>query len=68
VGVHRDDGSYVVERRGADSAGHRKVFGGFDEFRRLFDRLPVEFTAEDVDEALGMYLGSSIDVVDDPTP
>ena len=26
------------------------------------------FNAEDVDDALGKYLGSSIDVVDDPTP
>lgn len=45
---HRLDGSYVVERRGADSAGHRKVFESFDSARRLFDRLPDEFTAEDL--------------------
>jgi hypothetical protein len=45
---HREDGAYVVERRGADSAGHRKVFEDFDACRRLFDRLPDEFVAEDV--------------------
>ncbi len=48
VGVHREDGSYVVERRGADSAGHRKVFESLEALRRLYDRLPAEFTAEDV--------------------
>jgi len=47
-GVHREDGSYVVERRGADSAGHRKVFGGFEHLQRLYDRLPATFTAEEV--------------------
>jgi len=45
---HRDDGAYVVERRGADSAGHRKVFESFDACRRLYDRLPEEFVADDV--------------------
>ena len=48
VGTHRDDGAYVVERRGADSAGHRKVFDDFAECHRLYDRLPEEFTADDV--------------------
>jgi hypothetical protein len=48
VGVHREDGSYVVERRGADSAGHRKVFDSPAALARLFDRLPAEFAAEDV--------------------
>jgi len=48
AGVHREDGSYVVERRGADSAGHRKVFGDFEHLRRLYERLPESFTAEDV--------------------
>ncbi|MFB6207310.1 MAG: hypothetical protein ABEJ05_12385 [Haloglomus sp.] len=48
AGVHREDGSYVVERRGADSAGHRKVFADFDALRRLYDRLPAEFTADDL--------------------
>ncbi|MFT4889255.1 MAG: hypothetical protein ACI9YT_000164 [Halobacteriales archaeon] len=45
---HREDGGYVVERRGADSAGHRKVFESFDGCRRLYERLPEEFVAEDV--------------------
>ncbi|MFW5937736.1 MAG: DUF7528 family protein [Halanaeroarchaeum sp.] len=45
---HREDGAYVVERRGADSAGHRKVFESFDACRRLYDRLPEEFVADDV--------------------
>jgi len=45
---HREDGAYVVERRGADSAGHRKVFESFDACRRLYDRLPEEFVAADV--------------------
>ncbi len=48
AGEHREDGSYVVSRRGADSSGHRKVFDGFEHLRRLFERLPAEFTAEDV--------------------
>lgn len=48
VGRHREDGSYVVARRQANSAGHRKVFESFDALRRLYDRLPCEFTAEDV--------------------
>jgi len=46
--VHRDDGSYVVERRGADSAGHRKVFSTPEACRRMYDRLPETFAAEDV--------------------
>ncbi|WP_082687205.1 DUF7528 family protein [Halobacterium hubeiense] len=48
VGVHRADGSYVVERRGADSAGNRKVFDSFDALARLWQRLPAEFTADDL--------------------
>lgn len=48
AGTHRKDGSYVVERRGADSAGHRKVFESFDRLERLFARLPGEFTADAV--------------------
>jgi hypothetical protein len=48
VGTHREDGSYVVARRQADSSGHRKVFESFAALRRLYDRLPEEFTAEDV--------------------
>ncbi|WP_435358915.1 DUF7528 family protein [Haloarchaeobius sp. DFWS5] len=46
--THRDDGGYVVERRGANSAGHRKVFDTETQCERLFNRLPEEFTAEDV--------------------
>lgn len=49
VGYHREDGAYVVERRGADSSGHRKVFDSFDACRRLFDDLPDEFAAGDLD-------------------
>jgi len=45
---HREDGAYVVERRGASSSGHRKVFDSFDAAREAFERLPAEFTAEDV--------------------
>jgi len=44
----RLDGSFVVERRGAESAGHRKVFDSFQAVSRLFDRLPGEFTADDL--------------------
>ena len=50
AGEHRDDGSYVVSRRGADSAGHRKVFERFDVLVDLYDRLPGAFTADDVGE------------------
>lgn len=49
VGVHREDGSYVVARRSADSSGHRKVFDSFATLRRLYDRLPEEFAAGDVE-------------------
>ncbi|WP_089823768.1 DUF7528 family protein [Halogranum amylolyticum] len=48
TGEHREDGSYVVARRAANSAGHSKVFASFAELRRLYGRLPTEFTAEDV--------------------
>lgn len=48
TGEFREDGCYVVSRRNADSDGHSKVFQGFDHLRRLFQRLPDEFTAEDV--------------------
>ncbi|WP_135827055.1 DUF7528 family protein [Halorussus ruber] len=48
AGVHREDGTYEVSRRGADSAGNSKVFESFEALRRLFDRLPAEFSAEDV--------------------
>ena len=48
AGEHREDGTYVVSRRGADSAGNRKVFTSFEELRRLYRRLPEEFSADDV--------------------
>lgn len=48
AGEHRADGSYAVERRAAESAGHTKVFGRFGRLERLYDRLPRTFTAEDV--------------------
>ncbi|AFK18907.1 hypothetical protein E6P09_08985 [Haloferax mediterranei ATCC 33500] len=48
AGEYRQDGSYVVSRRGADSTGNAKVFTSFDELRRLYKRLPERFTADDV--------------------
>ncbi len=51
AGTYREDGAYVVERRGVESAGHRKVFESIDECRCLYDRLPEEFTADDVRHA-----------------
>ena len=48
AGEHREDGRYVVSRRGADSAGNAKVFESFDALRRMFDRLPAAFSADDV--------------------
>jgi len=49
TGEHRPDGSYVVERTGAASSGHRKVFDSFGAVRDLAAALPREATAEDVD-------------------
>ncbi|MFB6177903.1 MAG: hypothetical protein ABEI99_12325, partial [Halobaculum sp.] len=49
AGEHRADGTYVVERRNADSAGHRKVFDRFAEIRQLYETLPERFTAEDAE-------------------
>ncbi|WP_418771372.1 DUF7528 family protein [Halorientalis halophila] len=48
AGEYRDDGAYVVSRRSADSAGNSKVFDSFDQVRRLYERLPSEFTADAV--------------------
>lgn len=48
VGVHRENGTYEVARRGADSSGNSKVLESFAALGRLFDRLPGEFSAEDV--------------------
>ncbi len=50
VGEYREDGCYVVLRRGADSSGHRKVFESFEALSRRYERLPTEFTAADVGE------------------
>jgi hypothetical protein len=47
-GEHREDGRYVVARRGADSAGNAKVFESFARLERLYERLPDEFAADDV--------------------
>jgi hypothetical protein len=49
VGTHRADGTYEVSRRGADSAGHSKVFERFGQLRELYESLPARFTAEDVE-------------------
>ncbi|MFB6070096.1 MAG: hypothetical protein ABEJ76_03660 [Halanaeroarchaeum sp.] len=48
AGEHRRDGAYVVERRGADSAGNAKVFDSFEVLDRLVERLPATITAEDL--------------------
>lgn len=47
-GERRDDGSYVVARRGAESAGNRKVFDSFAALEHLYERLPERFTADDL--------------------
>ncbi|MGM0591062.1 MAG: DUF7528 family protein [Halobacteriota archaeon] len=48
AGEYRRDGCYVVSRRSSESAGNEKVFESFDALTRLYDRLPNEFTADDV--------------------
>jgi hypothetical protein len=48
---HREDGTYVVERRGADSTGNSTVFDSFAEARRLFERLPPTFDADALSSA-----------------
>lgn len=48
AGEYREDGTYEVSRRGADSAGNAKVFRDFEELRRLYERLPDVFDADDV--------------------
>ena len=50
AGQHRRDGSYVVQRRGADSSGNSKVFESFDTLERLANRLPEAVTAEDLSQ------------------
>ena len=56
AGERRPDGSYVVARRRAESAGHRKVFDSLDALWALYEDLPREFTAGDV-EAAGLSGG-----------
>jgi hypothetical protein len=53
AGVHRPDGSYVVERRAADATGNSTVFDSFEALRSVFDDLPDRFGAEDVDCVTG---------------
>jgi len=47
--VVHPDGRHEVRRRGADSAGNRKVFDDRREPRRPYERLPERFGADDVD-------------------
>lgn len=49
AGEHRADGSYVIERRAADSPGNRVTFESFDALRAVYDGLPDRFTARDVE-------------------
>lgn len=53
---HRADGTYVVERRGAESTGNSAVFDSFDAAKRLFARLPDRFGSDALDRA--GYTGS----------
>lgn len=48
---HREDGSFVVERRGANTTGNSTVFDSFEDARRLFERLPESFTVDDISSA-----------------
>lgn len=48
IGKRRSDGGYVVERRGVESAGHRKVFESFEALRERYESLPDTFTAADL--------------------
>lgn len=49
-GIHREDGTYVVVRRGADSAGNAQVFDGFGALTELFAELPDTIDATDMGE------------------
>jgi hypothetical protein len=51
VGEFREDGSYVVSRRGASSSGNSKVFERFEALRDLYESLPERFTADHVERA-----------------
>ncbi|WP_053948758.1 DUF7528 family protein [Halolamina sediminis] len=53
AGEHRPDGSYVVSRRGADSAGNAKQFRDFRTITALYERLPEQFDASAVGVAAG---------------
>jgi hypothetical protein len=48
----RADGSYVVQRRAADSTGNAVVFDDASDLRALFDALPDRFGADDVPESV----------------
>ena len=50
AGHYRADGSYVVIRRGADSAGNRQVFDSFEVLGDLFSDLPATFDADAIGE------------------
>nr|WP_227131209.1 hypothetical protein [Halorubellus salinus] len=51
TGTHREDDAYVVARRGADSAGHEKVFESFEACRAVYESLPASFTASDIERS-----------------
>ncbi|MFB6221502.1 MAG: hypothetical protein ABEH90_08695 [Halolamina sp.] len=51
AGEHRRDGSYVVSRLNADSAGHAKQFRDFRALEALYERMPRRFDAEAVGAA-----------------
>ncbi|SEV96996.1 DUF7528 family protein [Halobacterium jilantaiense] len=53
TGVYRSDGSYVVERRAAETTGNSTVFESFDDLWRVFDGLPERFVADDLDCVTG---------------
>lgn len=48
AGERRPDGTYVVTRRRATSAGNAKTFDSFERLCRLYDDLPASFDAEAV--------------------
>lgn len=52
-GIRRGDGSYVIRRRMAESAGNSTVFDDFQTVSEQFDTLPNEFGAGDI-ECMGI--------------
>jgi hypothetical protein len=48
VGILREDGSYVVRRRGAESSGNARVFEDIGELQELYGRLPTHIDAKTV--------------------